>query len=86
MAEKRYCPYCHQEMEYWLAPPETGWGYIYVCFNNQCTFYRNSSDNILNKGEDQRHFAARYGEDPANNFHPINILAYNPFVKLEEKK
>ncbi len=79
MSEKRYCPYCEQEMDYWLAPPDTGWGYLYVCFNNQCQFYRDSSEDIANKSEDQTKFGCRYAEDPVMNYQPINLLAYCPF-------
>ncbi len=78
MSEKRFCPHCNHEMEYWQAPSETGWGMIYVCFNNQCSFYRNSVDDILYK-EGSGRLGYRYAEDPANNYHPINMLAYCPF-------
>lgn len=79
MAEQRFCPHCNEEMEYWLAPPESGWGYIYICFNNQCEFYRGSVDEIENKGEDKRRLGCRYAEDPSNYDRPVNILAYCPF-------
>lgn len=77
--EKRYCPYCQEEMIYWSAPPDTGWGYLYVCFNNGCRFYLNSVDTIENKGEDRPRIGCRYAEDPANNYNPVNLLAYCPF-------
>lgn len=79
MADKRYCPHCGEEMEYWEAPPDTGWGYIYVCFNNRCEFYRGSAEEIMNKSEDQSRMGCRYGEDPLTNYTPINVLAYCPF-------
>ncbi len=76
--EVRICPHCKKPLEKWLAPPETGWGYLYVCFNSECPFYRNSKYNIINKGV-QNNLGCRYAEDPANNYHPINLLAYCPF-------
>ncbi len=74
----RRCPHCNQPLERWLAPPETGWGYLMVCFNNECSFYINSKHNIVNKGA-AKNLGCRYAEDPANNYHPINLLAYVPF-------
>jgi hypothetical protein len=78
MSQTRYCPYCKQPLEKWLAPPDTGWGEILVCFNNNCEFYTGSKDDILYKGEDQRHLGCRYAEDPSNNFESFNLLAICP--------
>jgi hypothetical protein len=79
MEEKRYCPHCEEQLERWEAPPETCWGEILICSNNECAFYRNSAEDIENKGEANRALGCRYGEDPRNNYHPINVLAICPF-------
>lgn len=79
MSDTRFCPHCAKEMEYWLAPSETCWGRIWVCFNNECSFYLNSAQDVQNKGEANRGLGCRYAEDPANNNHPVNMLAVCPF-------
>jgi hypothetical protein len=66
-------------MTAWVAPPETMWGEIYVCFNNKCPFYRTSPDLIENKGGGNRLLGCRYAEDPANGYKSFNLLAICPF-------
>lgn len=75
MDEKRYCPHCHQELTLWLAPPDSGWGEILVCFNNECVFYKGSRDDILHKSADMQHLGCRYAENPDNGYKPFNLLA-----------
>lgn len=75
MPEIMHCPHCHKELTPWTAPPDSGWGEILVCFNNECPFYVTSPDNILNKGEDQRTLGCRYAVDPANNYQSFSLLA-----------
>jgi len=77
--EIRYCPHCKMELTHWEAPPDTGWGTLLVCFNNECSFYRNSVDDIENKGDERSRIGCRYAEDPANNYQAFNLLAYCPF-------
>ncbi len=38
----RKCPHCGAEMLRWFTPPESSWGigYHYVCFNDECTYYK----------------------------------------------
>ena len=51
--EKPECPHCNQEMSLWEVPPITfsdglGWGapYLYVCFNDECSLYKNGWKSI----------------------------------------
>ncbi len=76
--EERYCPYCKQQLTPWEAPPETWWGIILVCNNNECSYYVGSNCNIANKRDDSR-LGTRYAEDPANNYEPFNLLSWCPF-------
>lgn len=77
--ETRYCPYCGRELTAWVAPAETMWGEILVCFNNACPFYRGSAEDIENKGEANRLLGCRYAENPSNDYRSFNLLAVCPF-------
>ncbi len=79
MSEQRYCPYCQQPLEEWEAPQDTGWGILLVCNNNKCPFFRDSANDIENKGDANRFMGCRYAEDPANNYNSVNLLAVCPF-------
>ena len=73
--ETRYCPHCNAQLEEWIGPPESGWGILLVCQNNDCEFYRGSADDILHKGEDNRGLGCRYAENPDHGYKPLNLLA-----------
>lgn len=72
--EDRVCPHCNTPMEAWLAPPDSGWGVIVVCNNNECPHYKGSDSDIINKRDDSR-LGCRYAENPENGYSPINLLA-----------
>lgn len=40
--DKTICPYCGAKMSKWRTPPMSTWSaeYFYVCFNDECTYYR----------------------------------------------
>lgn len=71
------CPHCGKRLDAWLAPPETGWGVILICNNNNCPHYLGSEGDIMHKRDDS-HLGCRYAEDPANGFKPVNVLAVCP--------
>ena len=73
----RDCPHCNQQMNAWLAPPETGWNVILICENNNCPHYLGSEEDIIHK-RDGSHLGCRYAEDPGNGFKPVNVLAVCP--------
>lgn len=75
MLEERYCPHCGAKLESWIGPPESGWGEILVCNNNECVFYRGSQKDIRNKDEDNS-LGCRYAEDPDNGYTAFNLLAW----------
>jgi hypothetical protein len=72
--EDRVCPHCKKPLEAWLAPPETGWGVIVVCFNNECEYYKGSGEDIINKRDASR-MGCRYAENPDNNYASFNLVA-----------
>jgi len=78
--KKHVCPHCKCELEAWIAPPETCWGEILVCNNNDCPHYKGSDENILNKRDDSR-LGCRYAVDPDNGYKPFNLLAWCPTVE-----
>ena len=50
---KPNCPHCGEEMNLWEVPPVNvgdglGWGtpYLYICFNDDCSCYRQGWDNL----------------------------------------
>jgi hypothetical protein len=52
-SEKPKCPHCQKEMSLWEVPSINigdglGWGtpYLYVCFNDECTMYREGWQNM----------------------------------------
>lgn len=73
--EHRSCPHCGQELQEWLGPPESGWGVILVCNNNECSVFATSNDGIINKEEDSP-LGCRYAEDPDNGYASFNLLAW----------
>jgi len=77
--EKKFdCPHCGEELQTWVAPPDSGWGEILVCFNNKCPHFVGSATDIENKGSDNRSMGCRYALDPANKYRPFNLLAVCP--------
>jgi hypothetical protein len=73
--ETRVCPHCGSTLGEWIAPPETGWGMIVVCNNNDCPFFVKSGCSIEHKDPDNP-FGCRYAENPENGYKPFNILAW----------
>ena len=78
MLEQRHCPHCQAQLDPWIGPPESGWGEILVCNNNECPFFRSSNADIRNKDEDNS-LGCRYAEDPANGYQSFNLLAWYKF-------
>jgi hypothetical protein len=76
MSDTRCCPHCGVELAEWLGPPETGWGKILVCNNNECTFFKGSPAAIRNTEEGQP-LGCRYAEDPDNNYIPFSLVAWH---------
>lgn len=73
--EERDCPHCQKRLEPWLGPPDTGWGVILVCNNNECSYYAGSKDDILNRREESN-LGCRYAEDPDNKYVPFALVAW----------
>ncbi|MBN2139601.1 MAG: hypothetical protein JW718_01225 [Desulfovibrionaceae bacterium] len=73
--EDHDCPYCKKPLEPWVAPPESGWGVILVCNNNDCPFFVGSDKDIHNKRDDSN-LGCRYALNPDNGYKPFNLVAW----------
>ncbi len=72
--EDKDCPHCGKPLEPWLGPPDSGWGIILVCWNNQCPHYVGSDNAIANKRDDSN-LGCRYAVNPDNGYQSFNLLA-----------
>jgi hypothetical protein len=83
----RCCPHCGVRLESWMGPPETGWGELLVCNNNECMHYLTSNDCCVEHGASPR-YGFRYAEDTMNNYAPFNLVSYYPasVAKLRQEK
>ncbi len=45
------CPYCNEELLKWANPDGTSWGegFQLVCFNNECSYYKNGWKHMRDK-------------------------------------
>ncbi len=77
MSEQRICPHCDIELESWIGPPETMWGEIFVCNNDECVYYLSSNDCLSEQGAKES-LAFRYAVDPMNNDKSFNLLSWMP--------
>lgn len=61
-----YCPHCSGKLSKWLTPPDSSWGGAahYVCFNDECPYFRKGWDHMMDKYEVPASY--RYRFDPEN--------------------
>lgn len=78
MSETHRCPHCQSELASWIGPPESGWGEILVCNNNDCPFFRGSNQDITHKDEDNS-LGCRYAVNPDNGYKPFALLSWYKF-------
>ena len=64
--EKLICPYCKEILRKWANPEGTNWNsqYQYVCFNDDCSYYKNGWKWMLKKYEAKASYRHRY--NPVN--------------------
>jgi len=75
MTEERRCPHCGALLVAQLGPPDSGWGEILVCENNECKYFLGSDKDIRYKPGDSP-LGCRYAEDCEAGFRPFNMLAF----------
>ena len=65
-AEITTCPHCLKQMKKWQPPDGSTWGdgFQYVCFNDECPYFRNGWKWMLDKYNVKSSYRHRY--DPAN--------------------
>jgi hypothetical protein len=71
------CPHCGVALDSWIGPPESMWGEILVCNNNDCTFFLGSSNELCEQSA-KENLGCRYAVDPDNGYKPFNLLAWCP--------
>jgi len=76
MLETRACPHCGKELSPWVGPPESGWGEILVCCNNECPYFKGSPGSIRHAEEGQP-LGTRYAEDPDNNYTSFSLVSWH---------
>ena len=61
MEKEPKCPHCGAEMDPIETPAESSWGgeTHYVCFNDECCYFTNSWDSLLNQGVDKTGYRCR---------------------------
>lgn len=76
MSDTRRCPHCGSALEAWIGPPESGWGEILVCNNNECVYFKGSPATIRNADEESP-LGCRYAEDPDNSYTPFSLCSWH---------
>ena len=49
--DKTICPYCGQKLSKWVSPATASWGSEcqYICFNDDCDYYKRGWDHTFKK-------------------------------------
>lgn len=83
IATDHKCPHCGELLQPWEGPPETGWGLILVCCNNQCPLFASSNEDVTDFNPESK-LGFRYAEDPLNGYKSFNLASYcgDTFMKL----
>ena len=76
MNQSRACPHCGTVLAAWVGPPESGWGEILVCNNNECSYFK-GSPNTIRHTEEGCPLGTRYAEDPANNYTSFSLVSWH---------
>ncbi len=79
--DKPLCPHCNTDMTLWEVPPINfsdglGWGtpYLFVCFNDECSSYKNGWDQLGETMEAQASFRC-YVEPGQTNFEYMPVFS-----------
>ncbi|MEW6267615.1 MAG: ogr/Delta-like zinc finger family protein [Thermodesulfobacteriota bacterium] len=80
--DKTICPHCGQKMKKFKAPDSTTWGETcwYVCYNDDCGYYKRGWDHMWNTMKVKCSYRHRYDPD-TNSCGPMPV--YSPTMGLE---
>ncbi len=84
-ASDHTCPHCDKALDSWIGPPESGWGELFVCNNDECHFFLTSNSSLIEQGAKES-MGVRYAVDPMNKCRPFNLLAWMPPAVRERAK
>ena len=73
MEKDRDCPHCGTKMDPIETPMESSWGgeVHYVCFNDECCYFKNSWDHLMSQGVESTGYRCRM--DPRGACGPIAV-------------
>lgn len=73
MSNTKKCPHCGAEMDPIEMPLESSWGgeVHYVCFNDECCYFKNSWTALENQGIEQTGYRCRM--DPRGASGPMAV-------------
>ncbi len=73
MTKKFVCPHCGTEMEPMETPYDSSWGgeIHYVCFNDECGYYKKSWDTLESQGVERTGYRCRM--DPRGACGPLAV-------------
>ena len=76
--EITHCPYCNAKLSAWQNPEGTSWGegIQYVCFNDDCEYYKNGWAWMLEKYQQKASYRFRF--DPQSGQRgPLPVWSQN---------
>ncbi len=82
MEQNPSCPHCGSEMDPIETPTESSWGgeTHYVCFNDECCYFKNSWEILENQGIDKAGYRCRM--DPRGACGPLAVWSSNALKDL----
>jgi hypothetical protein len=83
MEKEQVCPYCGEKMDPIRTPELSSWGgeIHYVCFNDECTYYKNSWQVLDGQGIERTGYRCRV--DPRGVYGPMAVWSSDALKNLK---